>query len=160
MQNRNRRTKGQDCCKIRAGGKVPKPKMWVQGCRTGVTAWIKAEPFSRSGLTGMSAIAPRATYFHYSTLLGYLFCTNQSSYLSQISQIISEEKKLSCGEISAFHVWQLWGNWKFLHMWQNFRCLHMTDVEKSEISFIISDLRCFVGKLFCCDLRAIAWRKF
>ena len=31
---------------------------------------------------------------------------------------------------------------------------------KSEISFIISDLRCFVAKSFCRDLRAIVWRKF
>ena len=29
-------------------------------------------------------------------------------------------EKLSCGEISAYHLWQLWGNWKFLHMWRNF----------------------------------------
>ena len=36
----------------------------------------------------------------------------------------------------------------------------MTDVEKSDISFIISDLRCFVAKSFCRDLRAIVWRKF
>ena len=67
-----------------------------------------------------------------------LFCTYhyQTSYLSLISPILLVEKRLSCGEISAFHVWQLWGNWKFLHMWRNFRCLHMTDVEKSEILHI------------------------
>ena len=52
---------------------------------------------------------------------------------SSLSRIIFAEKKLSYGEISAFHVWQLWGNWKFLHMRQNFRRLHMADVEKSEI---------------------------
>ena len=46
------------------------------------------------------------------------------------------EKKLLCGEISAFYVWQLWGNWRYLQMWQNFRCLHITDVEKSEILHI------------------------
>ena len=50
--------------------------------------------------------------------------------------ILLVEKKLSCGEISAFHVWQLWGNWEFLHMWRNFRCHHMTDVDKSEILHI------------------------
>ena len=54
----------------------------------------------------------------------------------------------------------MWRSLKFLHMWSNLKCLHMTDVEKSEISFIISDLHCFVGKSFCRDLRAIAWRKF
>ena len=54
---------------------------------------------------------------------------SQSSYLYRISWFISVEKKLSCGEISVFHVWQLWGNWNFFHMWRNFRCLHMTDVE-------------------------------
>ena len=30
----------------------------------------------------------------------------QSSYLSRILRIIFVEKKLSCGEISSFHVWQ------------------------------------------------------
>ena len=49
----------------------------------------------------------------------------QTSYLSPISLILLVEKKLSCGEISAFHVWQLWENWIFLHMWRNFRCLHI-----------------------------------
>ena len=44
----------------------------------------------------------------------------QSSYLSRISRFISLEKQLLCGEISAFHVWQLWGKWNFLHMWRNF----------------------------------------
>ena len=70
--------------------------------------------------------------------LSYIFfaCSLQTWYLSRLSRIIFVEKKLSCGEISAFHVWQLWGNWKFLHMWRNFRCLHMTDVEKSEILHI------------------------
>ena len=58
---------------------------------------------------------------------------NQSSYMSRISRIIFMGKKLSCGEISAFHVWQLWGNWKFLYMWRNFRCLHMKYVQKYEI---------------------------
>ena len=33
----------------------------------------------------------------------------QTSYLSLISLILLVEKKLSCGEISAFHVYQLWG---------------------------------------------------
>ena len=65
-------------------------------------------------------------------------------------------------------------------MWINFTFLHMTDVKKSEISFIVctiygillhftlfcnkicflGDLRCFVAKSVCCDLRAIVWRKF
>ena len=33
--------------------------------------------------------------------------------------------------------WQMWRNIKFLHMWINFTFLHMTDVETSEISFIM-----------------------
>ena len=32
--------------------------------RTGVTAWIKAEPFSQPGLAGMSSVAPRTTSHH------------------------------------------------------------------------------------------------
>ena len=63
------------------------------------------------------------------------FIPHQSSYLSWISQIIFVEKKLSCGEISAFHVRQLWGNWKFWEI-----------------------LRIF-GK-FCHNLCAFIWRKF
>ena len=65
-------------------------------------------------------------------------------------------------------------------MWRNFKFLYMTDVEKSEISFIMctiygillhftlfcfkkfSFLRftLFFAKLVCCNLRAIVWRKF
>ena len=53
---------------------------------------------------------------------------------------------------------------------ENFIFLYMTNVEKSEISFIMCtiygillffcDLRCFAAKLVCCDLRDIVWRKF
>ena len=46
----------------------------------------------------------------------------------------------------------MWRNIKFLHMWINFTFLHMTDVETSEISFIISDLRCFVAKSLCREI--------
>ena len=62
--------------------------------------------------------------------------SKQTSYLSQISQVIYVEKKLSCGEFSAFHGWRLQGNQHFLYMWRNFKCLPMTDVEKSEILHI------------------------
>ena len=42
--------------------------------------------------------------------------SSYTSYLSLISLILLLEKKLSCGEISAFHVWQLWGNQNIFHM--------------------------------------------
>ena len=86
-------------------------------------------------------------------------------------------KNLSCGEISNSCTWQVWGNLKFLHMWIKFTFLHITDVEKSEISLIMCtiygillnftlffaffcNLRCFVVKSVCRDLRAVVWRKF
>ena len=47
----------------------------------------------------------------------------QTWYLSRISRIIFVEKKLPFGEISVFHVWQLWENWKFLHILKNFRTI-------------------------------------
>ena len=85
--------------------------------------------------------------------------------MSRIRNIISEEK-LSCGEISAFHVWQLWGNWKFLHIWRNFRCKNKQYVQfmgfycnlcrfvaKSVIHAVLS------RNLFCHNLRAFMWRK-
>ena len=53
-----------------------------------------------------------------------------------LSLILLVEKKLPCGEISVFPVWQLWGNWKFLQMWKNFRCFHMKYVGKSEVLHI------------------------
>ena len=31
----------------------------------------------------------------------------------------------------------MWRKLKFVHMWINFKFLHMTDVEKSKISFIL-----------------------
>ena len=61
---------------------------------------------------------------------------HQTWYLSLTSLTRLVEKKLPCGEFSAFHVWRLQGNQKFLYLWRNFRCLPMTDVEKSEIVHI------------------------
>ena len=34
--------------------------------------------------------------------------------------------------ISDFSTSVMWRHLKFLHMWRNFRCLHLTNVEKSE----------------------------
>ena len=65
-------------------------------------------------------------------------------------------------------------------MWINFTFHHMTDVEKSEISFnmctnygiflhftlfcfkklVFLQFTLFFAKLVCCNLRAIVWRKF
>ena len=56
-------------------------------------------------------------------------------FVTNLTNQVSEEK-LPCGEFSAFHVWRLQGNQKFLYMWRNFRCLPMTDVENSEILYI------------------------
>ena len=104
-----------------------------------------------------------------------------TSYLSRTQGRCPWRKNLSCGEISNFCTWRMRRNLKFLHMWINFTFHHMTDVEKSEISFnmctiygillhfklfcckicvFFCDLRCFVAKLVCCDLRAFVWRKF
>ena len=80
--------------------------------------------------------------------------TGQTSYLSQISQIIFVEKKSvmwrnfrflhicrvdkseiaphpSCGENSDFSTWQMWriGLVSTWWMWSNFTFLHMTDAE-------------------------------
>ena len=67
----------------------------------------------------------KASEAHY---LLYKQRKKQTWYLSLISLILSVEKKLSCGEISAFHVWQLWENWQFHQTWRNFRCLHMRKI--------------------------------
>ena len=56
-------------------------------------------------------------------------------YLSRTHGRCPWRKNLSCGEISNLCTWQMWRNLKFLHMWINFTFHHMTDVEKSEISF-------------------------
>ena len=108
---------------------------------------------------------------------------SQTSYLSPISPIIYVEKKFPCGEFSAFHVWRLQGNKKILYMWRNFRCLPMTDVEKSEILHIwhvcdvenvaiyakfmlfswknqfCQNLRTLSRNPFCRNLRTFVWRK-
>ena len=49
---------------------------------------------------------------------------------------------------------KMWRSLKFIHMWIDFKFLHRTDVEKSEISF---NMRTFNGillhfKLFCCKI--------
>ena len=72
----------------------------------------------------------------------------------------------------------MWRKLKFLHKWINFKFLHMTDVEKSEISFVVCTIYGILlhFTLFCCqflflrftlfcriivfsDLRTIMWRK-
>ena len=55
-------------------------------------------------------------------------------YLSQTPQTPSVEKNRSCGEISDFYTSVMGRNLEFLHMWFNFKFLHMTDVEKFDIS--------------------------
>ena len=64
------------------------------------------------------------------------------------------EKKLSCGEISNFCTWNMWRKLKFLHKWINFKFLHMTDVEKSEISFVVCTIYGILlhFTLFCCQI--------
>ena len=71
----------------------------------------------------------------------------QTYYLSRISRIIFVGKKLSCGEISAIHVWQLWRNlWSFIAIYAIFLL---------NLLFIV----CFFAKFFCHNLRAFMWRK-
>ena len=102
-----------------------------------------------------------------------------TSYLSRTHGRCPWRKNLSCGEISNFCTWNMWRKLKFLHKWINFKFFHMTDVEKSEISFVVCTIYgillhftlfcckiCFFWRfsLFCrmivfCDLRAIMWRK-
>ena len=64
------------------------------------------------------------------------------------------EKNLSCGEISNFCTWNMWRKLKFLHKWINFKFLHMTDVEKSEISFVVCTIYGILlhFTLFCCKI--------
>ena len=81
------------------------------------------------------------------------FCVSyHTSYLSRTQGRCPWRKNLSCGEISNFCTWQMKRNLKFLHMWINFTFHHMTDVEKSEISFIMCTIYGILlhFMLFCC----------
>ena len=73
----------------------------------------------------------------------------------------------------------MWRKLKFLHIWINFKFPHMTDVEKSEISFVVCTIYgillhftlfcwkiCFSSSIYAllsqnwfCNLRAFVWRK-
>ena len=48
----------------------------------------------------------------------------------------------------------MWRKLKFLHKWINFKFLHMTDVEKSEISFAVCTIYGILlhFTLFCCKI--------
>ena len=48
----------------------------------------------------------------------------------------------------------MWRSLKFIHMWIDFKFLHMTDVEKSEISFNMCTINGILlhFKLFCCKI--------
>ena len=78
------------------------------------TCWSRTAPVARrGGARSSSTSLERLSRFRH--LDDPVFM--QTWYLSLILLL---EKKLSCGKISAFHVWQLWGNWKFHHMWRKF----------------------------------------
>ena len=67
-----------------------------------------------------------------------ILCHQVKTFLSYLIFVTGRrarpvEKNLSCGEISNFCIWNMRRKLKFLHMWINFKFLHMTDVEKSEI---------------------------
>ena len=53
-------------------------------------------------------------------------CAVPTWYSSWISWIIFVEKKYSCWKISAFHVWQLWGNWKKISAKHSTNCDSLT----------------------------------
>ena len=116
----------------------------------------------------------------FSIFMYFYVTRTHTSYLSRTQGRCPWRKNLSCGEISNFCTWQMRRNLKFLHMWINFTFHHMTDVEKSEISFIMCTIygillhfmlfcckkliflrfTLFFAKSVCCNLRAIVWRKF
>ena len=77
-------------------------------------------------------------------------------YLSRTHGRCPWRKNLSCGEISNFCTWNMWRKLKFLHKWINFKFLHMTDVEKSEISFVVCTIYGILlhFTLFCCNFLA------
>ena len=64
------------------------------------------------------------------------------------------EKNLPCGEISNFYTSAMGRNLKFLHMWSDLKFLHMKDVEKSEISFVVCTIYGILlhFTLFCCKI--------
>ena len=52
----------------------------------------------------------------------------------------------------------MWRKLKFLHKWINFKFFHMTDVEKSEISFVVCTIYGILlhFTLFCCNFFFLA----
>ena len=115
-----------------------------------------------------------------------LTCRQHTSYLSTRSPIYRWRKISHVEKISDFNTWQMWRNFKFLHMQRNFSFFHTIDAEKCEFlpnleEFHISphdmceeikNLPCFVvvksvlwritlflRNPFWRDLRAFAWRK-
>ena len=79
---------------------------------------------------------------------------DQTSYLSRTHGQCPWRKNLSCGEISNSCSWQMWRSLKLIRRWIYFKFLHMTDVEKSEISFNICTIYGMLlhFKLFCCKI--------
>ena len=92
---------------------------------------------------------------------------NQTWYLSHISHIIYVEKKLPCGEFSAFCVWRLQGNKKF-QMSSHDRCgkiwnsKHLVCVWCKKTSPYMQNLWYFLEKIsfvkiyaLCCKIRFV-----
>ena len=90
--------------------------------------------------------------FSIYTLQAYLIFVIFSPRAQFLAQFFSTQKRVNRDKTDFATKQRKWQ--------KSYKITHMTDVEKSEISFIISDLRCFVTKLFCRDLRVVVWRKF
>ena len=139
---------------------------------------------SRSKAMHAETDQPQLLVLLWRRLLAVNVFTLYRSFIPHICHGLTDgvrgEKNLSCGEISNFCTWQMLRNLKFFHKWINFTFYHMTDVEKSEISFIMCTIygillhftlfcckkfsflgfMMFFAKSVCCNLRAIVWRKF
>ena len=60
------------------------------------------------------------------------YCYCHTSYLSPRSPIYRWRKISHVEKISDFNTWQMWRNFKFLHMQRNFSFFHTIDAEKCE----------------------------
>ena len=149
MQNRNRRTKGQDCCKIRAGGKIV-ANFWMQ---------------NKSRRQGYKAKNVSAR------LQNWRYCMNQGGAFFAVGTYWNERDRTSCNLFPLLYTAGI----SFLHqselifvtditdyicgekvvMWRNFSFPCMTIVGKLKISPHVEKFNTIDGVLlqlmpFCC----------
>ena len=111
------------------------PREWIPILQTSETimlnilcfSWVEEETSTQNGGTDRFSFWPQLRKLGFHPWPDLIFVTNITNYICG--------EKIAMWRIFSFPCMKIAGKSK-IYMWRNFRCLPMTDVEKSEILHI------------------------